>query len=163
MDLVFSFIEACCYIETGLAYERSLLYENYKKWSKDCNLSSLRKRDFFSRLQRYYQVDRELVLDVLMKPEEDWDYWNPDELKKIYFISDGKKIKIGISIDPERRLKSLQTGSSNTLRLVEIVSGNDKLERQLHEYYKDYHERGEWFNIKEELVFLICERIRKTQ
>ena len=36
----------------------------------------------------------------------------------LYCISDGVLCKFGYSVDPQRRLKSLQTGSSSQLSLV---------------------------------------------
>ena len=57
------------------------------------------------------------------------------------------RIKLGISIDPEERLKQLQTGNSQTLELVAYCKANNRFndERAAHLKAKQYHIRGEWF------------------
>lgn len=70
----------------------------------------------------------------------------------IYVVSDGTYCKIGISVNPEKRLKSLQTGSAKVLRLLrkyELPSRKAaiKLEKQLHRMFWQSRCRhnGEWF------------------
>ena len=67
----------------------------------------------------------------------------------LYCISDGVLCKFGYSVDPQRRLRSLQTGSSSELSLVHcIVVDEDQgrlLERQFHREYAYRRVRGEWF------------------
>lgn len=68
----------------------------------------------------------------------------------LYFIQSDKTgmIKIGRSINPEKRLKQLQTGSSNKLRLIASFKDLGWMERQLHERLKEWRirENGEWFS-----------------
>lgn len=67
----------------------------------------------------------------------------------VYFITDGRYTKIGVSDDAETRLKTLQCGNPYKLTIEKtIVSDNPyELEAQLHEEYKDKKIRGEWFMI----------------
>ena len=58
-------------------------------------------------------------------------------------------IKYGYSKDPASRLRSLQTGSSDELVLLESVCVGDRdvraCERELHREFAVYRTRGEWF------------------
>lgn len=70
----------------------------------------------------------------------------------IYVITDGLHSKIGISVNPERRLKSLQTGSAKPLRLLRMYEVSTrrkalKIEKQLHRMFWQSRCRinGEWF------------------
>jgi len=66
------------------------------------------------------------------------------------FRSEGSnRYKIGVSKDPAKRLRQLQTGSPDALELVEMrdVFGNPmKAERALHEHFATYRVNGEWFD-----------------
>lgn len=64
----------------------------------------------------------------------------------IYFISDGTYIKIGRTKDIEKRKQTLQTGSTNNLKLLYIIeNAPPSMEQTLHAMAKKYHFRGEWF------------------
>lgn len=78
----------------------------------------------------------------------------------IYFISDGQYVKIGKGM-PMDRLKTMQTGNARQLKLLfTIPLGNIPkssastyktagipAEMILHRIFKNYHVRGEWFDI----------------
>ena len=78
----------------------------------------------------------------------------------LYCISDGVLCKFGYSVDPQRRLRSLQTGSSSQLELVHsIVVLEDQgrlLEQQFHREYAHRRVRGEWFRctVEEAVVWM---------
>lgn len=75
----------------------------------------------------------------------------------VYFIKakcEGNPIKIGYSIDPKKRLKSLQTASPVKLKLVKAIPGNRDTERNLHRRFKKYRIRGEWFKSEKLLSFI---------
>lgn len=64
----------------------------------------------------------------------------------IYFICQGEDlIKIGLSQDPEKRLKALQTASSEKLYLRYKLKGDYALENFLHRLFAPYHIQGEWY------------------
>lgn len=79
----------------------------------------------------------------------------------IYFIAEepfNNKVKIGMSQNPQRRLKELQTGNPNTLVLRHVTQYDEykALERTMHEICKDLRGVGEWFDITEsELTGLV--------
>jgi hypothetical protein len=71
----------------------------------------------------------------------------------IYIIgSDTPPYKVGISKDPGRRLKSLQTGHPRKLRILDARATDAEktklLETAIHQQLKFYKTHGEWFDIK---------------
>ncbi|MFC9497612.1 GIY-YIG nuclease family protein [Streptomyces sp. NPDC056982] len=71
-----------------------------------------------------------------------------DRSGQVYAIRDRKTrhVKIGLSIDPEKRLSSLRTGSPTGMDLLWVGPGGRPLERRLHSRFSDRHVRGEWFD-----------------
>lgn len=65
--------------------------------------------------------------------------------------------KIGLSKDPEARLKTFQTGNTKIQLLCYSapVSFAYKLEHRLHEILKLKHKQGEWFSLTDEDVKLV--------
>lgn len=64
----------------------------------------------------------------------------------VYFIScPGNRIKIGYSVKPERRLRSLQTGMPFKLALLGYVPGGPTLEKMLRAHFAKRRVAGEWF------------------
>ena len=76
-------------------------------------------------------------------------FWgrNLPETEYVYFIQSGSSgpVKIGLSADPERRTRQLQTGNPHTLELRHVIPGNVGIERQLHVRFAPARIRGEWF------------------
>lgn len=65
----------------------------------------------------------------------------------VYFVqSDDGRIKVGCARRPSQRLKTLQTGSSQGLRLVGLMRGGRDLERHLHVLFAKSRVAGEWFH-----------------
>lgn len=48
----------------------------------------------------------------------------------IYAIGDGNKVKIGYSKNPQKRLKQLQTGHPNKLKLLHTWEGDKLAEKK---------------------------------
>jgi len=70
-------------------------------------------------------------------------------------MPDGGPIKMGYTEYVEQRLKSLQTGHYDTLKILKAISGSIKSERALHKKIKHIRLRGEWFKPAEELLDFI--------
>lgn len=74
-----------------------------------------------------------------------------------YFIQaeNGGPIKIGYTSkdNPEDRLRDLQTGNPNQLRLVAAIPSN--IERDLHRKFSHIRIKGEWFESTDELLSFI--------
>ena len=66
----------------------------------------------------------------------------------LYIIQSDKTgmIKIGRSKDPEKRLKQLQTGNPNKLKLIACFKNEGWREKQIHESLRAYRLKGEWFS-----------------
>jgi prophage antirepressor-like protein len=75
----------------------------------------------------------------------------PNELPDMYVYAIREKntgnIKLGISKDPESRLRQLQAANSSELELVAYRKAENRFqdEKNLHQLATDYHIRGEWF------------------
>ena len=57
--------------------------------------------------------------------------------------------KIGISKNPNTRLRQLQTGNSSEMKLIETYESDfaSKIERTLHNQYSHIKKKGEWFDL----------------
>jgi hypothetical protein len=66
----------------------------------------------------------------------------------VYFIRDdtSRNVKVGTARNPRRRLAALQTGSASPLSFIGAVVGGRAREKELHEQFRQYHRRGEWFD-----------------
>lgn len=70
----------------------------------------------------------------------------------IYIIGgDSPPYKVGISKNPKKRLKSLQTGSPYPLTIHSLtetcITKTKLLETVIHRHLKHYRTNGEWFNV----------------
>ena len=65
----------------------------------------------------------------------------------VYMIQAGGNrgpVKIGFGLDPEDRLRNLQTGNHLELRIIRMFDGGEAEESALHARFIDLHIRGEW-------------------
>ena len=65
-------------------------------------------------------------------------------------------VKIGHSIEPQKRLRDLQIASPDVLSIIAIVVGRDK-EQIWHNKFSELRSHGEWFKYKEPLVSFLKE------
>ena len=71
----------------------------------------------------------------------------------IYLIGDGGPlVKLGWALDPQSRLKRLQTGHPSVLTLFAFYPGGRGLEAALHKEFSDLRVRGEWFDDSEGMI-----------
>lgn len=76
----------------------------------------------------------------------------------VYFIeaTESRRIKIGFTAGaPVDRMKQLQTGQPERLRIVATVPGDKSDERELHRMFAASNITGEWFERNDMLVGLI--------
>lgn len=65
---------------------------------------------------------------------------------KTYVVHDGFKYKIGKSVNPKRRISELTKNSSAyDLRIITIFPYD--IERDLHKFFEDKRDKGEWFSL----------------
>ena len=70
--------------------------------------------------------------------------------RSVYIIKDShSRYKIGISVNPRKRLKQLQTGAGCQLELVDshVCDNVHKVEKGLHFRYSFFHDFGECYNL----------------
>jgi hypothetical protein len=78
----------------------------------------------------------------------------------IYYIQCGQFLKIGTSIDPEKRCDQLRRGGkalrpsvwAGDPQLITYLPGNVFKERSLHHQFASKRDRGEWFVLDQELT-----------
>jgi hypothetical protein len=75
----------------------------------------------------------------------------------IYFITNEREVKVGYTQSKSlfRRLKHLQIGNSQRLRILATCDGDFTAEFNLHCRFRNLRIRGEWFNLNDELAALI--------
>lgn len=88
------------------------------------------------------------------------DMYTKTKSKCVYFIQEAGflegAVKIGVSYNPERRLKILQTGNPRPLRIIALIEGGGKAaEADLHKRFANDRMEGEWFQWTPELGKLI--------
>lgn len=68
-----------------------------------------------------------------------------------------RRVKIGYSVEPEKRLNELQTGCPYSLILIGVRPGTVELERTIHRRLKPLRLEGEWFRmtVRQALAFLM--------
>lgn len=71
-------------------------------------------------------------------------------------------VKIGITIDPAKRISSMQTGNPDQLKMIGCWPGNADNEKQLHGELKNDFLRGEWFK-RTPAVLTAIQRLNKMQ
>lgn len=96
--------------------------------------------------------DMKWLIGKIEKPNHKW-LLAKSLSQRLYFITDGEFIKIGISDDPRFRLKGMQTGSPRTLYLEYCGNTADAYvqEQYLHNKFKHLRVRGEWFKYTDEI------------
>lgn len=74
----------------------------------------------------------------------------------LYLIEDAAQnaIKVGWSVDPERRMKHLQCGHPGKLRLIAVIPGTRLTEHRIHCRLAHVRRSGEWFARVATLEFL---------
>ena len=67
------------------------------------------------------------------------------------YCKEDNTVKIGNSINPQKRLAQLQTGNNKTLTLIGLIRGDQTLEKNIHNLFSSYRIKGEWFSHCEEI------------
>lgn len=72
----------------------------------------------------------------------------------VYFVqgAGGGPVKIGVTSDLDKRLKSLQTGHPELLVVLKWVPGDASIEALLHARFGHLRLAGEWFRHEGDLV-----------
>lgn len=67
----------------------------------------------------------------------------------IYFIAapDFGAVKIGLAVNPQKRLSSIQSSCPCDLKLLAVCFGDREVEQALHRQFAQDRRRGEWFTL----------------
>lgn len=76
----------------------------------------------------------------------------------VYLATDGASYKVGRSIHPDKRVKSLKSGNPNPVYLFLKIKVKDSVsvEKSIHRHLESQRACGEWFNLtKQQLKTLV--------
>ena len=105
-------------------------------------------------------IDWRAVGRALVMPDQNKETDAPQRSTKqrnersfAYFIESSMTglIKIGRSVDPESRLRALQTASPDKLTLLKAIPEQVVSESELHERFSHLRRQGEWFEAADEI------------
>lgn len=77
---------------------------------------------------------------------------SPRRPQFVYLIQSSTRVKIGYSVDPQARMRDLQTARAGKLRLLRTYHGGRELENALHGHFAVYRMGGEWFEMRDDFV-----------
>ena len=75
----------------------------------------------------------------------------------IYFVkSKGAAfVKIGVAADVAKRVKALQTGYPQKLKVLAVLPGSYETESGLHELFASSRRQGEWFRFNDKMKYFL--------
>lgn len=76
----------------------------------------------------------------------------PSDVVYVIGAASSNTVKIGVSNQPDRRLREIQFMSPVALSVLWISPGSYDLERDLHHHFAQYRSHGEWFTFPREPV-----------
>ena len=80
----------------------------------------------------------------------------------VYFILDGRKVKIGHSVEPQSVIKSLRRGNHRNLILLGVMPGGQPREARLHQKFDKDRRNGEWFSFSPEIQTYVAKYAKKS-
>lgn len=65
---------------------------------------------------------------------------------------DTREVKLGVSIEPARRLRAIQTAHGAPLEMVIVGVGGATVEQEIHRRFAAHRKLGEWFHEAPEIT-----------
>ena len=137
--------------------DTTAIYNDFEKWCELTGLRDYNRTAFGIAIKKYYGLSKKnkQLHGGKRRYQKNNDDFIPEKISEkiksgyIYFISDGTYVKIGVATDIEKRLRALQIGNSNKLNVIKKIYSDNvyDVEKALHETFKKYRIRGEWYNI----------------
>lgn len=83
------------------------------------------------------------------------------EPEVVYFIgsNDRKMVKIGTTIDLNRRFSEIQNSAPQKLHVLLVLNGNRDDEHKFHRRFSHLRDHGEWFRISGSLSFFLARKM----
>tara|TARA_R110002020_G_C15816207_1_gene732693 strand:+ start:60 stop:581 length:522 start_codon:yes stop_codon:yes gene_type:complete len=129
---------------------RELFVEKKIKEYREEQKLKLIKKETEARLKREKKLQREIKKQIAEKNKQ-----IINENRKTYIMKCNNTgfYKIGYSKSPKKREKTLQS-EVPSIDLIKVWSYD--IEKKLHNLYKEFRVRGEWFNLSKIQVKYIC-------
>jgi hypothetical protein len=123
-------------------------FQNIEYNQKDTRINNLEKEN--RRLQKQLDQIKKNLIELIQN-------------ECVYFIAESPwtgRVKIGKTVDINKRLAQLQTGNANKLVIYSQINtkNSSELETQLHKELAEYRLVGEWFQLTEEQINEITRR-----
>ena len=112
-------------------YEKQNLTDEYIRELNDYKLQKKNDEDYF----KYYHSGRTF-----------------DGFLYLFLDRENKKLKIGRSTNPSRRLKQLQHEFSTSLESLFELENSASLEEYILWFFRKYNLHGEWFSYQKEII-----------
>lgn len=111
----------------------------FKKWITHDILPTIRKTGVFA-INNIFELLKNMDFDDI-----------PTQDRYVYVAQEeySKRFKIGISKNPDKRVKALNIGNPEKLIIVTMFKAEEAghlSETKMHKYFSEYHLRGEWFD-----------------
>lgn len=99
------------------------------------------------------------------KPVAEYYHWQNDKKTSedhLYFMKCGEAVKIGRSLDPNKRILGLKTGNPEEIEILFVAQNKGHMESTLHRCFSDWkvRENSEWFSYSKQIQDFI-EYIKK--
>ena len=75
----------------------------------------------------------------------------------IYFVRQGRYVKIGFTDNPKKRISTIQVSVPTKIEMMLLIEGGRKLEKELHDRFHKQRTNGEWFLIDEDIDNYLAE------
>ena len=69
----------------------------------------------------------------------------------LYFVQCGEYVKIGIAADVRKRVRDMEMHNPYEMKILHVMPGKRKEEKELHKRFATYRRRNEWFWFEGEL------------
>ena len=123
---------------------------------KDVDPSDRRLKAKNAFLKNHPWLDKRIIAQNVRRLQRQRDIG-----KLVYFAICEGFCKIGYSSEPRKRVLGIQSNCPFEVRLLVAIVGGRTKERELHERFKDYKSRGEWFRFEGELQEFVEDLIRE--
>lgn len=98
-----------------------------------------------------HRIRRAMKITEAAAKQETADRWAAQD-GHIYFIECAGRIKIGWSMSWQKRIRHLQTAAPGTIKVLGVIAGTVKQERQFHRAFAAHRAQGEWFRNEGDLA-----------
>ena len=107
----------------------------------------IRLREFVGTQAFIEEIGRaEVAIKALPRRPSKRQRLSTARMPMVYFILHGnKRVKIGFSIQVDRRLASIQTSLPGKAKILYVTPGDTELEKRLHQLFAADRVSGEWF------------------